>query len=689
MLKNLSLNRKPAFYLVLFFWGLYFIVGYGPVGGLYGQSIVPLLKSDTGRIQEALSKAAYEAAQNDLREQSRYYDIIAFIYWEHNYFKDAIEWYKKSLVLNEKLSNQAGASMINSNLGMLYADLREYETSLAHFQKTLNYRKMMKDKQGMITTAINLSVVLNNLKRYDESATLLQESLTLARELNDPDQMKSCYGMLSETYEKARQSDKAKYYFDLYRTFHEQVQKEKEQQSKKIVEETQLKLQLTEVEKKNKELELQLAANELKVKEKELVTANQAQRNLYINLSNSELRNELLKRDNQLKETNITHERMLNQRQRMQLVVLTIGLILFVVALVFILKAYFDKRKTNKLLAEQKNEIERQRDAIEAAYNKLSELSAYKEGIRSMIVHDLKNPLNAILNPPNHYNDQLKLDTARKAGKQMLNLVMDILDVHKMEESKLKVNLHRHQLSSIMQEAIDEVSYLGQSRGLLFRLYCEVRFSVLCDKDLIHRVLVNLLTNAIKFAYQQTEISVAAEAFPQSEKVLIRVTNQGDGIPEEFQNKVFDKFSQHAPLDSGSVRSTGIGLTFCKLAIEAHKHSIHVESLPNHTTSFWFHLDLASTQAKPSPMMKLEQDHNQINFTQNDRKILQAVALELKPLELHQITKIRKVLRSLDNQRTPQIDLWVQQLYAAIETNDFNKYNNLINNHDNTNPAST
>lgn len=684
-LKPPKTKRKP--YLI--FFGIFGLISFILFGVSYGQNTVPLLKSDSARIIEAQAKAAKEAAINDLREQSRYYDIIAFIYWEHNYFRDAIEWYKKSLVLNEKLSNQAGASMINSNLGMLYADLREYENSLAHFQKTLDYRRMMKDKQGMITTAINLSVVLNNLKRYDESATLLQQSLTMARELNDPDQMKSCYGMLSETYEKARQSDKAKYYFDLYRTFHEQVQKEKEQQSKKMVEETQLKLQLTEVEKKNKELELQLAANELKIKEKELVTANQAQRNLYLNLSSSELRNELLKRDNQLKETNIANERMLNHRQRTQLLVLTIGLILFVVALVFILKAYFDKRKTNRLLAQQKAEIERQRDAIEVAYNKLSELSAYKEGIRSMIVHDLKNPLNAILNPPNHYSDQLKLDTARKAGKQMLNLVMDILDVHKMEESKLTIHLANHHLKSLLQEAIEEVSYLGQSRGLLFKLHCDDELFVKCDKDLLQRVLVNLLTNAVKYAYQQTEIRVEATLEPQTQKVRVAVANQGDGIPESFRNKVFEKFSQHAQVDSGSVRSTGIGLTFCKLAIEAHQHSVHVDSIPNKTTTFWFHLHQASSQAKAAPSAKMEQATEQPKLTPTDQRLLHDVVRELKTLELHQITKIRKVLRTLDNQRTPQIDHWILQLYAAIETNDFNKYNNLINNHDNTNSASS
>ena len=96
-LKPPEAKRKPHLIILGIFGLIYFML----CGITYGQNTVPLLKSDSARIIEAQSKAVKEAAINDLREQSRYYDVIAFIYWEHNYFKDAIEWYKKSLVLYE------------------------------------------------------------------------------------------------------------------------------------------------------------------------------------------------------------------------------------------------------------------------------------------------------------------------------------------------------------------------------------------------------------------------------------------------------------------------------------------------------------------------------------------------------------------------------------------------------------
>ncbi|MDD2963980.1 MAG: ATP-binding protein [Bacteroidales bacterium] len=650
------------------------------------QNAVPLLPSDSVRIKNAMEQALKEAEAGDWREESRHYDNIAFIYWEHNYFSKAVEWYQKSLKLNEKLANRAGISMINSNLGMLYADLKDYDRSLAHFQRTFDYRKMMKDKQGVITTAINMSVVLNNLKRFDESAALLQEALTLARELNDPDQMKSCYGMLSETYEKARQSDKARYYFDLYRTFHEQVQKEKEQKSRAIVEETRLQLQLTEAEKRNKELELQLAEHEIQQKEKELATAGEKQRTLYENLSRTELQNELLQRDNELKKTQIAGEKERNEKQRVQMLFLLVSLGLFGVLLFVILKAYLDKRKTNRILDSQKREIESQRDAISKAFEQLKELTDYKEGIRSMIVHDLKNPLNSILNPPLHYSDQLKIETARRAGRRMLNLVMDILDVQKLEESHLKPEKQPVDCNTLLAEAIAEVEYLGQPRGLLFQKLADQPLKVACDPELIHRVIVNLLTNAVKYAYQQTEIVVMAVPCEDASRVKIAVSNRGDGIPSDFIGSVFDKFTQHSARKSGGVASTGIGLTFCKLTVEAHGGAIGVESEPGENTTFWFTLEASHDEVAPlhsnSVPLKTTAVHE---LTEADRLVVEPVRRQLQMLEIHQITKIRKAIRLLDQHRNERIDYWLENLLMAVETNDIKKYNSIVRKNDHTN----
>ena len=651
----------------------------------YAQlQVVPLTRSDSARVEEWKKQAALQQQNGDLREESRYYDLIAFLYWEHNLAQDAITWYKKSLEINRKLENLAGMAMINSNLGMLYADLKQYDKALEQFNQTLNYRQMIKDKVGIISTRINISVVLNNLGRYDESSRNLLEALTLAREMNDMEQMKSCYGMLSETYEKARQPDKAKYYFDLYRTFHEELQRQKESQARKMVEETRLQLQLTETEKRNKELELLLKQKELNEAEQELKTAGERQKTLYDNLSRAELRNELLKRDNELKNSRLQRAAEQEARQRARFLSLVFILLLVLALTLVIWKAYLSKKKTSRILADQKAEIERQRDAIESAYRQLSELTDFKEGIRSMIVHDLKTPLNAILNPPSHYNDHMKLDLARRAGKQMLNLVMNFLDVHKFEENKLPLEVQPCNLAALAREAVDETSFLGQSRGLVFTIQIPENIVSHCDPEIIRRVLVNLLTNAIKYAYPQSEISIKGQYDETLQQARIAVSNAGEGISADFLPHVFEKFAQAAARKSGTIQSTGLGLTFCKLAVEAHKGTIGVESLPGQTTTFWFTLPatIFDANAEEKVIMVPPAVNLQPELDNTEKELVARVVNELKTIPMHKITRIRKAIAPLRQNNSQGIQQWLEAFYFILETNDPAKYLNFLNTYD-------
>lgn len=651
----------------------------------YGQlQVVPLTRSDSAKIEEWRTLASLQQQKGDLREESRFYDLIAFQFWEHNMAQEAIAWYSKSLAINKKLENLAGMAMINSNLGMLYADLKGYDKALEHFNQTLNYRQMIKDKVGMISTRINISVVLNNLGRFEESARNLLDALSLARELNDMEQMKSCYGMLSETYEKARQPEKAKYYFDLYRTFHEELQRQKETQARKMVEETRLQLQLTETEKRNKELELLLKEKELSEAEQELKNAGERQKTLYDNLTRAELRNELLKRDNQLKKAQLQGAEERAARQRARFVSLLFIVILLLVLTGVIWKAYLDKKKTSRKLADQNAEIERQRDAIEDAYRRLQELNDFKEGIRSMIVHDLKTPLNAVLNPPSLYNERMKLDLAQRAGKQMLNLVMNFLDVQKFEENKLPIEDQPCNLVALAREAVNETSFLGQSRGLVFTINIPDNMVCFCDPAIIHRVFVNLNTNAIKYANSQTEIIIRGEYDDKQQQARIAITNEGEGISSDFLPHVFDKFAQSKARKSGVIQSTGLGLTFCKLAVEAHKGSIGVESIQDQLTTFWFTLPaqlLDSTVESKIVMVPPSINLNPL-LESKENEIVTMVVGELKTIPMHKITRIRKAIAPLRQQATSGILQWLDALYFVLESNDNEKYNSFLNAYD-------
>jgi two-component system sensor histidine kinase/response regulator len=112
--------------------------------------------------------------------------------------------------------------------------------------------------------------------------------------------------------------------------------------------------------------------------------------------------------------------------------------------------------------------------------------------------------------------------------------------------------------------------------------------TVVADRELVLRVVQNLLGNALKFTPSDGWIRLGIE--PDENRVCVRVRDNGPGIPAEYRERIFEKFGQVEARANGQKHSTGLGLTFCKLAVEAHGGSIGVESEIGKGSTFWFML---------------------------------------------------------------------------------------------------
>jgi hypothetical protein len=344
-------------------------------------------------VVKCLEIARQKEAEGDRKEASRYLNQAATIEWEARNFARAVEYFEESLRLNEQISNLIGIIAIHNNLGLIHSDQASYEKALYHFKKNIEGKRKIEDKFGLISSLINASVCTNNLKRYSESATYLQEALDIARERNDAPQMRSCYGMLAETYEKAGDLEKTLYYFNLYRSFHELVQKERVKGLQKTIEQTRLEARLLEMEKRNKELELAGKTQELQSKNQEIKEAGEKNRELLNNLSKQELVNFLLKKEADLKSRNADIQKLENEKQQANVRAklkesqyIRNYLIIILLALVclggFLLLRYRERIRINKVLAGQKQELE--------VTNQL------KDKLFSVIAHDLRSPLGSL-----------------------------------------------------------------------------------------------------------------------------------------------------------------------------------------------------------------------------------------------------------------------------------------------------
>jgi signal transduction histidine kinase len=241
-------------------------------------------------------------------------------------------------------------------------------------------------------------------------------------------------------------------------------------------------------------------------------------------------------------------------------------------------------------------------EQLQSNYKKLQEVEKLRDDMRNMIVHDLRTPLTAViigvemLEKFGALNDtQRELITiAAGGGKTLLGMINDLLDVEKMESGTTQLEYRELSAAALVAGAVGQVVALagdGQV-ALVTEIPGELPpFSG--DENKLSRTLVNLIANAIKFTPAGTvTISASSDAPSESEQTMrFAIRDTGQGIPAEAFERIFEKFGQ---LDSHSKVGTGLGLAFCKLAVEAHGGAIQVESTPGVGSTFSFTIPLVA-----------------------------------------------------------------------------------------------
>ena len=237
---------------------------------------------------------------------------------------------------------------------------------------------------------------------------------------------------------------------------------------------------------------------------------------------------------------------------------------------------------------------------LAASYQKLQDLERLRDDLTNMIVHDLRTPLTSLLSglqtlplvgDMNEVQTEM-LDIAVDGGQTLLGMINDLLDVEKMEQETVPLDLAPLTASALIERAFTQVTNLAQAGTL--SLVCEARLDLAPfrgDEDKLRRTLVNLLGNAIKFTPTGGTVTAVA-GIDGENQMLFSVRDTGEGIPPEAHARIFEKFGQVENRKAGRKMSTGLGLTFCKLAVEAHGGKIWVQSEPGRGSAFHFTIPL-------------------------------------------------------------------------------------------------
>ena len=241
-------------------------------------------------------------------------------------------------------------------------------------------------------------------------------------------------------------------------------------------------------------------------------------------------------------------------------------------------------------------------DALEESFRKMRELEKVRDDLMKMIVHDLKSPLTTVLATLEMVTDgdfgaisseqRRALGDAEAKAEDLLALIEDLLEVARLEETTITLQVAPTAPAALLSEIVHEWRLRFQQEGVTVRVDVADDVPVFeADPTLIRRVFANLIQNAVTHTARAVELQLLARA--ESNGVLFTVADNGPGIPKEYQELIFRKFEQVRTPNAPRVRSSGLGLAFCKLAVEAHGGRIWVQSEEGRGSAFHFWLPIS------------------------------------------------------------------------------------------------
>jgi len=226
-------------------------------------------------------------------------------------------------------------------------------------------------------------------------------------------------------------------------------------------------------------------------------------------------------------------------------------------------------------------------DSLEDTLRKLREVEKMRDDLMKMIVHDLKTPLTSVLASMEMLIDgdfgalteaqRKMLGDAEAKAEDLLALIGDLLEVSRIEEATMTLDLQPIAPAALLNEIVHEWSIRFQQEQATALVDVADDSPVFeADKGLLKRVLGNLIQNAL--THSASAVTIHLSARRDGEGILFTIADNGPGIPPEYHELIFRKFERVKNANIPRTRSSGLGLAFCKLAIDAHGGRIWVQS---------------------------------------------------------------------------------------------------------------
>ncbi len=664
-------------------------------GEANGYNMLGIVARFTGRYDESVryhlkSMKLYEDCHNQGGIANNYSNL-GLVYQANKNYDKALDYYQKALALKQKIGDQKGVGYTLYDIASLYVIQKKYKKALEVNQNNLMLRQNIRDSIGIASIYKNLGELYYLLNDKKEAINFLIEGEKISIKTANRHSVIQIYQLLSSIYLDNQELDKAMQY----------TQKSYEIATKyamkdDIAKAFELKSKIYAAQKK---FDQAYQAQSIFMLYKDSLNLSEIDKKLSSAQASYQL-------DKKQSEIDMLNKLKKTEEQNKNMIIFTfIGIL--VILILFLIYFYYNSstrkkinselegknkelnQKTEELkninfqiiessakLEELLEETHTQKEVLELKNQALEALQNTKDLMISAVNHDLRNPLNPILNfssPDYPQKDKDKLMAMiHERAKTMLALINDIMDVYKAD--KITLNPQTASLHKAGEEAIKVISEAQlKMPDIINEIPVDAKAKF--EYKYIERVLENLLSNAVKYTKpkeQGGQVRLFISPLTPEGGLRVCVQDNGMGIPQDKFEEIFLPFSNPNAKNIGGAKSVGIGLTFCKTIVEAHGSRIEVQSEVGKGSTFSFLLPAVTSFGEVSNFAKAVE----IVLNEEEKALLLPLVEELKTYRM-QNARVRLLLQKMDTHNLPALQNWQKVMLQAREQHDvesFEKY---------------
>ncbi len=583
---------KAKLYFILFFFLLYPKFNFAQLVVNNRAQAKILLKNAVNDLNTLNCKSSLENSQrvlqfalktDDYSYAAKAYNIIGLNYEEFSDLKKAIYYYEKGIE-NASIANDIQLlDFLHNNIGNVYFfRLNNPKVGLKYYRKCYEYSKQNGVKTDIAYAEVNIADANMQLGDFKTAKVYLDRIYTLAKDSKDFEILVTYHSLLGKYYSNMNDEKKAAFNYQI-------VINKLKVGDKNFIKANELELydELYSFFKKYNDVPKALRFLEMHDSLQDVVYMKE--RNQEIKFSGSsidviEMNNKIQKSESEKK---VQDQKIISSNKVLKITLFFAG-ILFIF-LIYMFKNYLDYRKLNKKLFESNEQLK-------IANVKSEEASLLKSQFLSNVSHELRTPLYGVIGMADiieSEHEELKknkyFNALKFSSNYLLSLINDVLNVYKIEDTKFELiydNVEIRKEISVIREALGIIAKSNKNK-LNIEVSDDVPQFIKTDLTRFSQILINLISNSLKFT-KIGIVSIKLQLLDDkgSRKIQIQIEDNGIGIPEEYLEKIFEKFVQVDVNLNEQYKGTGLGLSIVKRLVDLFKGEISVTSKINEGSVF-------------------------------------------------------------------------------------------------------